>query len=67
MLALSGNTGYTKGPHLHFMVFRAKDSKSRESFPILFITKEGSGLTLQQGKRYTAVGIGDRLSMGRSK
>jgi murein DD-endopeptidase MepM/ murein hydrolase activator NlpD len=66
-LALSGNTGYTKGPHLHFMVFRAKDSKSRESFPIRFTTKEGSGLTLQQGKRYTAVGIGDRLSMGRSK
>lgn len=67
MLALSGNTGYTQGPHLHFMVFRAKDSKSRESFPIRFVTKEGSDLTLQQGRRYTAVSIGDRLWMDRSK
>ena len=61
MLALSGNTGYTQGPHLHFMVFRAKDSKSRESFPIYFATKEGSGMTLRQGRRFTAVGIGDGL------
>lgn len=57
MLALSGNSGYTQGPHLHFMVFRAKNSKSRESFPIRFLTKEGSGLTLRQGRRYTAVGL----------
>jgi murein DD-endopeptidase MepM/ murein hydrolase activator NlpD len=55
ILALSGNTGYTRGPHLHFMVFRAKDSKSRESLPVRFVTKEGSGLILQQGRRYTAL------------
>jgi murein DD-endopeptidase MepM/ murein hydrolase activator NlpD len=60
-IAHSGNTGYTQGPHLHFMVFRAKNSKDRESFPIHFVTKEGSGLTLKQGRRYTAVGFGDRL------
>lgn len=58
MIALSGNTGYTQGPHLHFMVFRAKDSKARESLPIRFVTNEGSGLTLHQGWRYTAVDPG---------
>jgi murein DD-endopeptidase MepM/ murein hydrolase activator NlpD len=53
-IALSGNSGFTQGPHLHFMVFRAKDSKSRESLPMRFVTKEGSGLILQQGRRYTS-------------
>jgi murein DD-endopeptidase MepM/ murein hydrolase activator NlpD len=54
LLALSGNSGYTRGPHLHFMVFRAKDSKTRESVPIRFVAKEGSGLLLEEGKSYTA-------------
>ena len=54
-LGLSGNSGYSQGPHLHFMVFRAKDSQTRESLPIQFNTKEGSGVTLRQGKTYTAV------------
>jgi hypothetical protein len=60
MIALSGNSGYTQGPHLHFMVFRAKDSKTRESLPIYFVAKEGSGLTLEQGRRYTAVTAAER-------
>jgi murein DD-endopeptidase MepM/ murein hydrolase activator NlpD len=54
LLALSGNSGYTRGPHLHFMVFRAKDSKVRESLPIRFATEEGSDLVLEEGKSYTA-------------
>ena len=54
LLALSGNSGYTRGPHLHFMVFRAKDSKTRESLAIRFVAKEGSGLVLEQGKSYSA-------------
>jgi len=53
-LALSGNSGYSRGPHLHFMVFRAKDSKARESLPIRFVTKESAGVVLEEGKSYTA-------------
>jgi murein DD-endopeptidase MepM/ murein hydrolase activator NlpD len=52
MLGLSGNSGYTRGPHLHFMVFRAKDSKSRESLPIRFFGPGGAGIELEQGKIY---------------
>jgi hypothetical protein len=54
MIALSGNSGYSRGPHLHFMVFRAKDSKTRESLPIEFITEEGSGVVLKEGRTYRA-------------
>jgi murein DD-endopeptidase MepM/ murein hydrolase activator NlpD len=54
VIALSGNSGYTQGPHLHFMVFRAKDSKAGESLPIRFVTKEGPDLALEEGKSYTA-------------
>jgi len=53
-LALSGNSGYTRGPHLHFMVFRARNSRTRQSFPIRFVTREGSGLVLEEGRSYTA-------------
>lgn len=57
VLAFSGNSGYTQGPHLHFMVFRAKDSKMRESLPIRFVTREGSGIELEQGQIYTSVPV----------
>jgi len=53
MLALSGNSGYTRGPHLHFMVFRTRDSKSRESLPIRFSGPGGTSIELEQGKTYT--------------
>lgn len=54
LLALSGNTGFTSGPHLHFAVFKARDGHGRETIPVRFRTAEASAITLQEGKTYRA-------------
>jgi murein DD-endopeptidase MepM/ murein hydrolase activator NlpD len=55
LLALSGNTGFTSGPHLHFAVFKAKDGHGRQTIPVKFRTAEGAGITLSTGKSYKAI------------
>ncbi len=41
VLAYSGATGFTFGPHLHFEVFKALDGKHTASFPLKFQTRQG--------------------------
>jgi len=55
LLAASGNTGFTSGPHLHFAVFKARNGYGRQTIPVKFRTAEGSGVTLVSGKSYRAV------------
>lgn len=52
LIGYSGNTGFSTGPHLHFIVKKVKRGGGFISIPVKFVTVNGIEL-LEAGQRYT--------------
>jgi murein DD-endopeptidase MepM/ murein hydrolase activator NlpD len=57
-IGLSGNTGHTALPHLHFAVYRATRGALPQSVPISFTSANGVIYSPRQGHHYMAIDHG---------
>ncbi|MEE4161901.1 MAG: M23 family metallopeptidase [Woeseiaceae bacterium] len=55
MIGLSGNTGHTTMPHLHFAVYRAAVWGNTQSIPVRFQADSGIVYRPRRGARYLAI------------
>ena len=56
LLARSGNTGFSTGPHLHFVI-RYNSGKGSFSVPFKFLTPQGKGVIPRERKRYLGIDV----------
>ncbi|HNV68301.1 MAG TPA: M23 family metallopeptidase [Candidatus Ozemobacteraceae bacterium] len=56
LIALSGNTGFSSAPHLHFIAYRLGKNGAQESFPVRFVSGMAKPYEIFRDCRYLAPG-----------